>query len=96
LTITGDPYSIAAGTANSVTNEVPIELSSTSGTNDTSVTLKGGENVTLSKTDGGAIKIDATDTQLQSVTGAAASTGTGFTITVVDDAGNTESGTIDP
>ena len=95
LTITGDQYAIAAGTANSVTNEVPIELSSDGG-HDSSVTLKGGENVTLSKTNDGAIRIDATDTQLQSVTGAAASTGTGFTITVVDDAGNTESGTIDP
>ena len=93
LTITGDQYSIAAGTANSVTNEVPIELSSDGG-HDSSVTLKGGENVTLSKTDGGAIKIDAADTQIASATGA--NEASGFSVTVTDSAGNSEKATINP
>lgn len=93
LTITGDQYSIAAGTANSVTNEVPIELSSDGG-HDSSVALKGGENVTLSKTDGGAIKIDAADTQIASATGA--NEASGFSVTVTDSAGNSEKATINP
>lgn len=93
LTITGDQYALAAGTANSVTNEVPIELSSDGG-NDSSVTLKGGENVTLSTTDGGAIKIDAADTQIASATGANETSG--FSVTVTDSAGNSEKATIDP
>lgn len=93
LTITGDQYAIAAGTANSVTNEVPIELSSDGG-HDSSVTLKGGENVTLSKTDGGAIKIDAADTQIASATGA--NEASGFSVTVTDSAGNSEKATINP
>lgn len=93
LTITGDQYALAAGTANSVTNEVPIELSSDGG-HDSSVTLKGGENVTLSKTDGGAIKIDAADTQIASATGANETSG--FSVTVTDSAGNSEKATIDP
>lgn len=93
LTITGDQYAIAAGTANSVTNEVPIELSSDGG-HDSSVTLKGGENVTLSKTNDGAIKIDATDTQIASATGANETSG--FSVTVTDSAGNSEKATIDP
>ena len=91
LTITGDQYAIAAGTANSVTNEVPIELSSDGG-HDSSVTLKGGENVTLSKTNDGAIKIDATDTQIASATGANETSG--FSVTVTDSAGNSEKATI--
>lgn len=93
LTITGDQYAIAAGTANSVTNEVPIELSSDGG-HDSSVTLKGGENVTLSKTNDGAIKIDATDTQIASATGANETSG--FSVTVTDSAGNSEKATINP
>lgn len=92
LTITGDQYSIAAGTANAAQKTVPIELTSDGGHN-SSVVLKGSENVTISK-DGTAIKFEATDTQLASATGANETQG--FSVTVTDSAGNSEKATINP
>lgn len=92
LTITGDQYSIAAGTANAAQKTVPINLTSDGG-HDSSVVLKGSENVTISK-DGTAIKFEATDTQLASATGANETQG--FSVTVTDSAGNSEKATINP
>jgi hypothetical protein len=92
LTITGDQYSIAAGTENAAQKTVPINLTSDGG-HDSSVVLKGSENVTISK-DGTAIKFEATDTQLASATGANETQG--FSVTVTDSAGNSEKATINP
>lgn len=92
LTITGDQYSIAAGTENTAQKTVPINLTSDGG-HDSSVILKGSENVTISK-DGTAIKFEATDTQIASATGANETSG--FSVTVTDSAGNSEKATIDP
>ena len=60
-----------------------------------SISIKGGTNVDITG-NANEVVITAQDTTLQSVTGAAAASGTGFTVTVTDTDGNTPSGTIDP
>lgn len=92
LTITGDQYGIAAGNDNSALGTVDLQLTSTTNHN-SSVTFKGSNTVSVTK-DGTAIKIDATNTELASATGANETNG--FSVTVADTAGNSEKATINP
>lgn len=92
LTISGDQYSLSAGTENSVLKTVDLSLSSNSGHN-SSVTLKSGGNITVSK-DGDDILISGDDTQLNTAVGA--NEAEGFSVTVSDTKGNSEKATINP
>ncbi|MBP3801475.1 MAG: hypothetical protein J6I85_05605 [Clostridia bacterium] len=92
LTISGDQYSLSAGTENSVLKTVDLSLSSDSG-HDSSVTLKSGGNITVSK-DGDDILISGNDTQLNTAVGA--NEAEGFSVTVSDTKGNSEKATINP
>lgn len=92
LTISGDQYSLSAGTENSVLKTVDLSLSSNSG-HDSSVTLKSGGNITVSK-DGDDILISGDDTQLNTAVGA--NEAEGFSVTVSDTKGNSEKATINP
>jgi hypothetical protein len=99
LTITGDKYTLsnAAGTN---TGEVDIKLDSANTSNDTKVTLKQGNNVTLTndstnKTVTIAAK-DSTNASLTVENGIKDVTTKGFTVAVADSFGKTVSGTFSP
>ena len=100
LTITGTSYQMSSAAPNAETDTAVIKLqskanASASAADVSSISIKGGDNVDLSGS-ANEIIITAQDTILSSVTGAAATSGTGFTITVADTAGMTPSGSIDP
>ena len=93
LTITGDKYSLSSTVAS---NKATVKLDSANTTNDTSVVLAGGDNVTITQDAGTKeVTIKSNDTKLTSLTGASASEG--FTITGHNsDGGNTRAATINP
>ena len=92
LTITGDTYKLSGTVAD---NTATLKLDSTNTANDSSVAIKGGDNVTVSQDSSTkVITVKAKDTTNASVTGAAATSG--FSITVTDSAGAKKTGTIDP
>ena len=100
LTITGTSYEMnsaaVTGSANAATIKLQSKASATANAVDvSSVAIKGGDKVTISG-NANEVVIAAEDTELTTVEGAAATSGTGFTITVSDSGGNTPSGTIDP
>lgn len=77
LTITGDKYSLSSTVAS---NKATVKLDSANTTNDTSVVLAGGDNVTITQdADTKEVTIKSNDTKLASLTGAAAAEG--FTVT---------------
>lgn len=79
LTITGDKYSLSSTVAS---NKATVKLDSANTTNDTSVVLAGGENVTITQDAGTKeVTIKSNNTKLTSLTGAAVENGEGFTIT---------------
>lgn len=76
LTITGDKYSLSSTVAS---NKATVKLDSANTTNDTSVVLAGGDNVTITQDAGTKeVTIKSNNTKLSSLTGAA--TTEGFTI----------------
>ena len=99
ITITGDTYRLS----NSVTsNKATIKLDSTNTTNDSSVIVEGGDNVTIAA-NGSNIKISAKDTTVKSVAGGngngksgADASNNGFYIEVTDSSDNAPRGSIDP
>ena len=97
LTISGDPYQLSSAAVAPNTNKSTIVLGHGSGYSSSagSIEVSAGSNVSITG-DANKIVVGAIDTTLRSVTGAAAASGTGFTITVEDTADNTPSGTIDP
>ena len=73
LTITGDKYSLSSTVAS---NKATVKLDSANTTNDTSVVLAGGDNVTITQdADTKEVTIKSNDTKLASLTGAAAAEG---------------------
>lgn len=77
LTITGDKYSLSSTVAS---NKATVKLDSANTTNDTSVVLAGGDNVTITQNaDTKEVTIKSNDTKLANLTGAAAAEG--FTVT---------------
>ena len=97
LTISGDPYQLSSAAVAANTNTATISLAhgDSYGTNAGSVSISAGNNVEIAGT-ANNIVISAEDTQLKNVVGAAAASGTGFTVTVTDTADTTKTGTIDP
>lgn len=93
LTITGDKYSLSSTVAD---NKATVKLDSANTTDDTSVVLAGGDNVTITQnTDTKEVTIKSKDTKLNSLTGAAAAEG--FTITGINsDGSETTAATINP
>lgn len=93
LTITGDKYSLSSTVAD---NKATVKLDSANTTDDTSVVLAGGDNVTITQnTDTREVTIKSKDTKLTGLTGAAAEGG--FTITGHNsDGGDTTAATINP
>ena len=93
LTITGDKYSLSSTVAD---NKATVKLDSANTTDDTSVVLAGGDNVTITQnTDTREVTIESKDTKLTGLTGAAAEEG--FTITGHNsDGGDTTAATINP
>lgn len=76
LTITGDKYSLSSTVAS---NKATVKLDSANTTNDTSVVLAGGDNVTITQDAGTKeVTIKSNNTKLNSLTGTA--TEEGFTI----------------
>lgn len=76
LTITGDKYSLSSTVAS---NKATVKLDSANTTNDTSVVLAGGDNVTITQdADTKEVTIKSNNTKLNSLTGKAAAEG--FTI----------------
>ena len=76
LTITGDKYSLSSTVAS---NKATVKLDSANTTNDTSVVLAGGNNVTITQDAGTKeVTIKSNNTKLNSLTGAAVEEG--FTI----------------
>lgn len=77
LTITGDKYSLSSTVAS---NKATVKLDSANTTNDTSVVLAGGDNVTITQdAETKEVTIKSNNTKLSSLTGAAAAEG--FTVT---------------
>lgn len=77
LTITGDKYSLSSTVAS---NKATVKLDSANTTNDTSVVLAGGDNVTITQdANTKEVTIKSNNTKLTSLTGAAAAEG--FTVT---------------
>lgn len=97
LTISGDPYQLSSAAVAANTNTATISLAhgDSYGTNAGSVSISAGNNVGITGTVNNIV-ISAEDTQLNNVVGAAAASGTGFTVTVTDTADTTKTGTIDP
>ena len=100
LTITGTSYEMSSAAVVANSDEAIIKLQSKDSATATaadvsSISIKGGTNVDITGS-ANEVVITAQDTVLSSVTGAAASSGTGFTITVADTDGNQPSGSIDP
>lgn len=99
LTITGDQYSLSNSVSDSKT--AIINLNSNATANDTSVTLKAGDNVSLAAANGN-IQISAEDTinSISAVTINENTTGdthtTGFDITVAESEGTSATGHLDP
>lgn len=93
LTITGDKYSLSSTVAD---NKATVKLDSANTTDDTSVVLVGGDNVTITQnTDTKEVTIESKDTKLTSLTGASAAEG--FTITGNNsDGSETTPATINP
>lgn len=93
LTIAGDKYSLSSTVTD---NKATVKLDSANTTNDTSVVLAGGDNVTITQnTDTKEVTIESKDTKLTGLTGAAAAEG--FTITGNNsDGGETTPATINP
>ena len=93
LTITGDKYSLSSTVAD---NKATVKLDSANTTDDTSVVLAGGDNVTITQNTGTKeVTIESKDTKLTSLTGAAAAEG--FTITGNNsDGSETTPATINP
>lgn len=88
LTITGDKYTLSSSVAN---NKATVKLDSANTTNDTSVVIAGGSNVTVSQNaDTKEITIESKDTKLTKLTGAAAAEG--FTISGTNSNGGTVAG----
>ena len=95
VTLTGDTYTLSAAANTNNSNNIDIKLDSSNTSNDSSVTLVKGSNITLSKSaSGNDITISATDTVNTDLTIDALSTG-GFTFTVVD-TNDQVSDTVDP
>lgn len=97
LTISGDPYQLSSAAVAANTNTATISLAhgDSYGTSAGGVSISAGNNVGITGT-ANNIVISAEDTQLKNVVGAAAASGTGFTVTVTDTADTTKTGTIDP
>ena len=99
VTVTGDQYSLSNSVADSKT--ATINLNSSATNNDTSVTLKAGDNVSLAAVNGN-IQISAENTinSISSVTINENTTGdthtTGFDITVAESEGTSATGHLDP
>lgn len=93
LTITGDKYSLSSTVAG---NKATVKLDSANTTNDTSVVLAGGDNVTITQdANTKEVTIKSNNTKLNSLTGAAAAEG--FTITGNNsDGSKTIAATINP
>lgn len=93
LTITGDKYSLSSTVAS---NKATVKLDSANTTNDTSVVLAGGDNVTITQNaDTKEVTIKSNNTKLNSLTGAADAEG--FTITGNNsDGSKTTAATINP
>ncbi len=99
VTVTGDQYSLSNSVSDSKT--AIINLNSNATANDTSVTLKAGDNVSLAAANGN-IQISAEDTinSISAVTINENTTGdthtTGFDITVAESEGTSATGHLDP
>ena len=95
ITLTGDTYTLSAAANTNNANNIDIKLDSSNTSNDSSVTLVKGANVTLSKSaSGNEITISSTDTVNTDLSIDALSTG-GFTFTVTDTKDQV-SDTVDP
>lgn len=94
LTLSGDTYTLSGTVAD---NEATLKLDSKNTTNDSSVVIAGGSNVSVSQ-DASTKKITvaAVDTTVKTVAGASVKDGNGFSISVTDTKNATKSGTIDP
>lgn len=95
LTITGDKYSLSSTVAG---NKATVKLDSANTTDDTSVVLAGGNNVTITQdANTNEVTIKAADTKLTTLTGAAVENGEGFTIQGHNsDGSDTTAATINP
>lgn len=101
IVLTGDTYELGS-TVNEATNIAKISLTSLNTDNDSEVNIKGGNNITLSKS-GTNIVVDAKDTTLSKVTtgnGSKASDSStekqGIYVTVTDSDGNAGTAHINP
>lgn len=94
LTLSGDTYTLSGTVAD---NAATLKLDSKNTTNDSSVVIAGGSNVTVTQ-DASTKKITvaAVDTTVKTVAGASVKGGNGFNISVTDTKNATKSGTIDP
>ena len=94
LTLSGDTYTLSGTVAN---NAATLKLDSKNTTNDSSVVIAGGSNVSVSQNASTKkITVAAVDTTVKTVAGASVEGGNGFNISVTDTKNATKSGTIDP
>lgn len=92
MTITGDPITVA--TAEGTDNDATTTFKSASGATNGSVSVKGGDNVTVSAT-GSVITVAAKDTTNKSVS-TENNADSGFNIIVTDSSNTQKSGKLDP
>lgn len=99
INLTGDTYTLSADVAADATdaqaNNATITLTSALGQDPSSVVVKSGENVTITKEGDSGFKVSATDTKLDSVVVSGTGDGTGkVTVAVKDTSGSPKSSSI--